>query len=89
MNYMLNRKFIFKSKTGIPAQVGKYLMLFLVQMACSWELAALLTAQSGVLQTLAKILADDTLFLISYFIIQRRLIFGSAVSGVTEEEAAC
>lgn len=83
VNFLLNRRVVFRSKEGAAGQAAKYLLLFCTQMLASWGFVSLLTAWGGLHQTAAKIFVDGALFLVSYAI-QRRFVFAAR----TEQEAA-
>jgi len=72
-NFFLNRRWVFQSRTNTKKQALYYLILFSVQLVASWLLVLALSA-AYIPLAIAKILADITLFLISYQI-QRWLIF--------------
>lgn len=73
LNFMLNRKWAFKSSGKIDIESRKYLCLFTVQMVLSFMLVYLFGHLSEKLTSI-KIVVDFILFLISY-VIQRKYIF--------------
>lgn len=74
-NYLMNYKIVFKSKENVGMSAAKYMILAVVQMACS---ALLVTALAAVFpagwEVICKILVDTLLFFVSYKI-QQKLVF--------------
>ena len=73
-NYFLNYKVVFKSRSTVKKTGAKYLLLALVQMACSAILVDVLYAAFGGVEVLVKIPVDVLLFFAS-FVIQRELVY--------------
>lgn len=73
INFILNKYWVFKSKSYIGKELTKYIALFCVQMVSSWALVSLLSKISLPI-LLIKIFVDTMLFFISY-IIQKKYIF--------------
>lgn len=78
MNYTVNRKRVFKSKSRLKASLIKYYVLSVCQMGMSYGLVHLITAASDTdrsfIQTLYKMAVDVILFFIC-FILQREWVF--------------
>ncbi len=72
LNFAVNRSWVFRSGGG-GEQAAKYFLLFFCQMAASWLAVTALSHVASSL-TLAKLLVDAGLFLISYQI-QKRAVF--------------
>lgn len=74
-NYMMNYKFVFRSKEKKIVSAGKYLALAVVQMGCS---ALLVTVAIHILtntnEAILKMIVDTVLFFVSYQI-QKRYVF--------------
>ena len=73
VNFMINKHWVFKSEKGHGIESFKYLTLFCCQIMLSWSLVTILSKLSHHL-SIIKILADSTLFFISYQI-QKKYIF--------------
>ena len=74
-NYLINYKIVFKSKENVGMSALKYIILAIVQMACSAALVTMFVAVFPVgLEVLFKILVDTLLFFVSYKI-QQKLVF--------------
>jgi len=75
VNFLLNRKVVFRSKKGTAGTAGRYALLCVLQMLAS---AGLVTLAAGALPAVPvvglKIMVDLLLFLLS-FQIQRRWVF--------------
>ena len=70
-NFTINRFVVFKNKG--KSAILKYLLLFLLQMFLSAQFTALL-AQGLLNASVAKLIVDSTLFILS-FTVQRKLVF--------------
>lgn len=75
INFMLNKYWVFQSKSYIGREFAKYIALFCIQMLSSWALVSLLSKISMPI-LLIKIFVDTMLFFISY-IIQKKYIFSA------------
>ncbi len=73
-NYTINRKLVFKSKSGVMSSGVKYLVLCIVQMLLSAMLVSFFYGILGIPEVLVKVIVDTVLFLIS-FQIQKRFVF--------------
>lgn len=73
LNYVINRKWVFKSGGSAGRESVKYLALFLGQMALSGFMVGRLSEFFSKV-TLLKIAVDSLLFVISYFL-QKNIIF--------------
>ena len=79
VNYMINKHWVFQSKSNNTSEALQYLTLFCSQMMLSWVLVTSLSNFSVHL-TVIKVLVDSTLFLISYQI-QKNFIFHKKKKG--------
>ena len=79
VNYMINKHWVFQSKSNNTSEALQYLTLFCSQMMLSWVLVTSLSNLSVHL-TVIKVLVDSTLFLISYQI-QKNFIFHKKKKG--------
>lgn len=73
-NYFINYKIVFKSRSSVGKTIGKYLILAVVQMACSAFLVSVLYPLFGGAEVFVKVPVDVFLFFIS-FIIQREFVY--------------
>ena len=72
VNFIMNKKFAFRSAGDTGSEGFRYLILFICQMGAS---AALVSALSAVITPIvAKVIVDTSLFFASYFI-QKRWVF--------------
>jgi glycosyltransferase involved in cell wall biosynthesis len=78
INFTMNRKLVFQSKSSMLTQGAKYYLLCCIQMLCSWLLLEGLTSLRLGNVVLLKILGDTLLFFIS-FGVQRVFIFGRGI----------
>lgn len=78
VNYTVNRKRVFKSRTNLKSSLVKYYILTVCQAAASYGLVYLLTFASGtsqsIIQTLFKMAVDFALFFLC-FTVQREWVF--------------
>lgn len=77
VNYMINRKGVFKSTDGVRKTLFKYYILAFCQMCASYLLVSFfvnILHVNGVLELLVKCIVDLCLFFFSYNI-QRKVIF--------------
>ena len=79
LNFLLNKGWVFSHKQGGGTAAVKYLFLFSAQLLCSWLLVNLFSVLRLNL-TVAKMLADSGLFLISYYL-QKHFIFAGRTTG--------
>lgn len=74
-NYLINFKFVFKSKGNIERTATKYFILVIIQMLMSAFLVTLGTKiMVFVPEILIKMVIDTCLFVISYFV-QKKIVF--------------
>jgi len=73
-NFLINRKVVFKAKSGLAKNAVKYAILAVCQLLLSAGLVTLLFRLTGFNETVIKILVDCILFFLSYQI-QRELVF--------------
>lgn len=76
-NYTLNRKFVFKSRTGFARSAVQYLMLAAFILAGNTIVLSTLVGTLGMNGLIAKLLTEALFFMISW-IVQRYVIFFSA-----------
>lgn len=82
INYTLNRKVVFRSRSGVGSSMARYYILAVCQMLVSYGLLTLFAHRllgirdGSILNTLVKLVVDCVLFLIS-FQIQQRWVFAS------------
>ena len=78
LNFILNRKVVFKSKEGMAATLVRYYILWAVQTACSYGLITLFGMLFGkdslIVTILLKPVVDVVLFILSYRI-QKNWVF--------------
>jgi len=78
VNYTINRKRVFKSKSKVKSSLIKYYILCICQAALSYGLVFLITEAIGthqsILQTLYKMAVDIILFFLC-FTVQREWVF--------------
>ena len=76
-NYLINYKFVFKSKASRSTSLTKYALLAIIQMSLSAGIVSLIVFLiPNCWETLVKAIVDTILFLISYSI-QQRFVFSS------------
>ena len=76
-NYLINYKFVFKSKASRATSLTKYALLAIIQMSLSAGIVSLIVYLfPGCWETLVKAIVDMILFLISYAV-QQRFVFSS------------
>ena len=76
-NYLINYKFVFKSKASKGTSLTKYALLAIIQMSLSAGIVTVIvTLFPGCWETLVKVIVDTILFLISYSI-QQKFVFSS------------
>lgn len=76
-NYLINYKFVFKSKASRSTSLTKYALLAIIQMSLSAGIVSLIVFLiPNSPETLIKAIVDTILFLISYSI-QQRFVFSS------------
>ena len=76
-NYLINYKFVFKSRASRATSLTKYALLAIIQMSLSAGIVSLFVFLfKGSAETLIKIIVDMILFLISYAV-QQRFVFSS------------
>ena len=76
-NYLVNYKFVFKSRAPKATSLTKYALLAIIQMCLSAGIvSAIVFIFPGCWETLVKAIVDTLLFLLSYAI-QQRFVFSS------------
>jgi len=76
-NYLINYKFVFKSKASRSTSLTKYALLAIIQMSLSAGIVSLIVFLiPNCWETLVKAIVDTILFLISYSV-QQRFVFSS------------
>ncbi|MCW3158867.1 bifunctional glycosyltransferase family 2/GtrA family protein [Micropruina sonneratiae] len=73
VNFMANRRMVFRSRGGLRRSLGRYYALAAVLLLANYGLLSVLTA-AGVALVVAKLLVEVALFLASYQV-QRSLVF--------------
>ncbi len=73
-NFLINRKVVFRARTGIIKNAAKYALLAVCQLALSALLVTLLFRVTHINETVIKVVVDSILFLVS-FQIQREVVF--------------
>ena len=73
-NFIINRKAVFKAKTGVVKNAVKYAILAVCQLLLSAGLVTVLFRLTGLNETVIKIVVDCVLFFLSYQI-QREIVF--------------
>ena len=84
VNFFVNRKMVFHRKQGFTFSLVKYYILLCFMTALSYMFISLLHAKIGVSIPLSKIIAESTLFLIS-FSLQRNYVFSDLKNEVVTE----
>ncbi|WP_283243734.1 bifunctional glycosyltransferase family 2/GtrA family protein [Guopingia tenuis] len=74
VNYMVNKKVVFKSRDGMASTLVKYYTLVVVILAANYGLMLLLCNVLGMAAPLAKILVEVVLFVVNY-LVQRTFVF--------------
>ncbi len=76
-NYLINYKFVFRSKASRTTSLTKYALLAIIQMSLSAGIVSLIVfLLPNCPETLIKAIVDTLLFLVSYSI-QQRFVFSS------------
>ena len=73
-NYAINYKVVFQSQSSIGKTISRYILLAIVQMACSALLVNFLYPFFGGAEVWVKIPVDVGLFFVS-FVIQREFVY--------------
>ena len=73
-NYMMNRKLVFKSRTGFARSAAQYFVLAAFILAGNTMMLSLLAGTMGINSLIAKLLTEVTFFMISWTV-QRYVIF--------------
>ncbi len=74
LNYIINKRLVFRSKTGVFPSLLKYYLALVVMSLLSWVLIKMVVIQMGVKVIIAKVLVETLLFVLS-FSIQREFVF--------------
>lgn len=74
VNYTLNRRFVFKSESGVARSAIQYFLLAVVILCGNTLVLEVLVGRCGINQMLAKILTEIIFFVISW-LVQRCVIF--------------
>ena len=76
-NYLINYKFVFKSRASKTTSLAKYALLAVIQMGLSAGIVSLFVRIfPGCIETVVKAIVDTILFLLSYAV-QQRFVFSS------------
>lgn len=73
-NFVINKKMVFKSKTGPKKSLVRYMILAISQMMLSWLLVSGVYIRTNINVSIIKIMVDVILFVVSYNI-QRGWVF--------------
>jgi len=84
-NYLMNRKFVFKSRTGLAKSAFQYFLLAAFILAGNTIMLSTLAGTLGINSLLAKLITEVTFFAISWTV-QKYVIFFRAESGKNAEE---
>lgn len=76
LNYIINKRFVFRSKAGVLPSLLKYYLLLVMMSLLSWLLIKMIVAQMGMRVIIAKLIVETLLFLVN-FCIQREFVFVS------------
>lgn len=74
VNYFVNLKVVFASKSNIKSSAWKYALLATIQLCASGILVNMIYPHVGGLETLIKLPVDTILFLINY-VVQREIVY--------------
>ncbi|MEK9644363.1 MAG: bifunctional glycosyltransferase family 2/GtrA family protein [Alphaproteobacteria bacterium] len=74
VNFLLNRRFVFRYRKNLAATLAKYLTLVVVLAVVSYALILAMTAHLGIPAYAAKVIAEGVLFIFS-FLAQRHIVF--------------
>lgn len=74
LNYIINKRLVFRSKSGVFSSLFKYYLFLVVLSLLSWLLIKTIMIQMGIRVIIAKILVESLLFILS-FCIQREFVF--------------
>lgn len=74
VNFFINKKVVFKNKDGAGSTLIKYYLLVLMILGANFGLMHVLVNLLGMNASLAKILVEAVLFIVSYFM-QRKFVF--------------
>lgn len=86
-NYTLNRKLVFKSRTGFARSAFQYILLAAFILAGNTIVLSTLVGTLGFNKLIAKLLTEVLFFTISW-VVQRYVIFFSAVDDADDETRA-
>lgn len=82
-NYTMNKKLVFRSRTGFARSAGQYFLLAAFILAGNTMVLSTLTGTLGINSLLAKVITEVIFFSISWMV-QRYVIFNSEESGAGE-----
>jgi putative flippase GtrA len=77
LNYIINRRLVFHSKSGVLSSLLKYYLALVVMSFISYLSINIAMAELGIKVIAAKIVVETLLFGFS-FLIQREFVFGSS-----------
>ena len=85
-NYIINYKMVFRSKESVGRSGAKYVLLAVIQMACSAALVTLLVRWiHSIPEVVFKMVVDTILFFASYYI-QQKYVFSKSKKEKTFSE---
>ncbi len=76
LNYIINRRFVFKSKTGVLTSLSRYYLALVIMSLLAWVLIKKVVSMMGMGIIPAKIAVESLLFILS-FALQREFVFVS------------
>lgn len=85
VNFFINRKIVFHRRHGLTFSLIRYYIILCLITGLSFVFISLLHAKLGINAPLSKIIAETTLFLVS-FSLQRNYVFSNAEAEVVNEE---
>ncbi len=91
-NYMMNRKLVFKSRTGFAKSAAQYIALAALILAGNTLVLSLLAGTFGINSMIAKLITEILFFVISWTVQKYVIFFSNESAGETaltgEEETA-
>lgn len=85
VNFFINRKLVFHRKQGFTFSLIRYYIILCLITGLSFLFISLLHSKLGINVALSKIIAETTLFIVS-FSLQRNYVFRNAQTDVVNEE---
>jgi len=85
VNFFINRKLVFHRRHGLTFSLVRYYIILCLITGLSYLFISLLHLKLGVNVALSKIIAETTLFIVS-FSLQRNYVFSNAEAEIVNEE---